>query len=54
MARYRIVTDNFLGFEVQKWVWWFPIWREPITNTHSTVEKAKVWLANYVISNKYA
>jgi len=25
-VKYRIVTDNYLGFEVQKKVWFWPFW----------------------------
>ena len=24
--KYRIVSDNYSGFEVQKKIWWFPFW----------------------------
>lgn len=33
--RYRIVRDNYAGFEVQVWRWWLPIWIQAGgTNTH--------------------
>lgn len=40
--RYRIVRDEYLGFEVQIWRWWFPIWVQAgdIINTHSSEELA--------------
>ena len=42
MAEYRIVTDGYAGFEVQKRNWWFPIWRQVgFCNTHTSVEKAR-------------
>ena len=38
----RIVTDEYSGYEVQVWRWWFPIWMQHgFTNTHSTVERAE-------------
>ena len=39
--RYRIVRDNYLGYEVQVKSWWLPFWRQGITNTHDSVEKAE-------------
>jgi len=45
--RYRIVTDAYLGFEVQesrKQLWWWSAWDQPIPNTHRTVEEARAWL----------
>lgn len=48
--KYRIVEDQFLGFEVQSKRKWFPIWMQigkdfPFgTNTHLSVEKAIWWL----------
>lgn len=41
--RYRIVRDNYAGYEVQVWRWWFPFWVQPTINTHSTVEGAEQW-----------
>ena len=37
----RIVRDNYCGYAVQVWRWWFPFWIEPYTNTHVTVEDAR-------------
>jgi hypothetical protein len=39
--RYRIVTDKYLGFEVQVKYWWWPCWVMPFSNTHPSIEKAK-------------
>jgi hypothetical protein len=39
--RYRIVTDRYLGYEVQVKYWWWPWWIMPFSNTHYTIEKAK-------------
>lgn len=44
MARYRVVTDKFAGFEVQRKRWWWSPWVEIGTNTHSTLERALHWL----------
>jgi hypothetical protein len=27
MSEYRIVRDNYAGFEVQRRTWWWPFWR---------------------------
>lgn len=44
MARYRIVRDRYLGFEVQKKVWWWPLWVQVgFANTHATVENARLF-----------
>lgn len=47
--RYRIVKDDYLGYEVQSRIWWFPFWLEcrsriGISNTHPTIEKAKEFI----------
>ena len=45
--QYRIVTDKWLGFEVQKRLWYYPFWfqiksiRGGIVNTHSTINSAE-------------
>lgn len=39
MAKYRIVTDQYSGFEVQK-RFLFIFWFEVETNTFDTIEKA--------------
>lgn len=44
MTRYRIVRDNYAGYEVQSWRWWFPFWVQGTTNTHRTVERAKQYI----------
>lgn len=42
MAKYRIVTDSYLGYEVQVWRWWLPVWVQAgFSNTHSTIDRAK-------------
>jgi hypothetical protein len=39
---YRIVVDNYAGYEVQVWRPWFPFWTQANgTNTHLTVERAE-------------
>lgn len=44
MAEYRVVEDNFAGFEVQARRWWWPFWLEcDFCNTHPTVEAAERW-----------
>lgn len=41
MAKYRIVTDEYLGFEVQVRRWWWPFWVGAGINTHASVEGAE-------------
>ena len=40
---YRVVTDNYSGYEAQVKFWWFPlIWFQCYyTNTNSSLEEAK-------------
>lgn len=54
-TKYRIVSDSYLGFEVQKKFWFLPFWfqvdREgrvhPVsTNTFASLEKAKQAIQN--------
>jgi len=46
--KYRIVRDNYLGYEVQIRRWWFPIWLEcQFSNTHISIEKAEAYAENY-------
>jgi hypothetical protein len=40
MAKYRIVTDQYAGFEVQR-RFLFIFWFEVSTNTFRTIEEAK-------------
>jgi hypothetical protein len=39
--RYRIVTDRYLGYEVQVKHWWWPWWVCHDFNTNRTIEEAK-------------
>ena len=44
--KYRIVSDNYLGYEVQCWRIWMPFWlqcRGPSgpANTHPSIGKAR-------------
>lgn len=43
MAKYRIVTDRYAGFEVQAWRWWMPIWLQVGVNTFRTAGDAERW-----------
>jgi hypothetical protein len=46
MAEYRIVRDNYAGYEVQARRWWFPFWVQcDFSNTHTTIERAEEWAA---------
>ena len=47
--RYRIVKDGYLGYEVQCWRVWLPVWMQcgfPGANTHRTVEAAEHYARN--------
>lgn len=52
MAEYRIVEDRWAGFEVQIRTRWWPFWRQPRTNTHSTMEAAERWALAYATGPK--
>lgn len=41
MAHYRIVADEYAGYEVQSWRWWWPFWVQVSTNTHSSIAEAE-------------
>lgn len=41
MAYYRIVTDDYLGYEVQFWRWWWPFWASTGGRTFSSVADAE-------------
>lgn len=44
MAEYRIVRDNFAGYEVQIRRWWVPFWVQAnFCNTHCSIEAAERW-----------
>jgi hypothetical protein len=40
-TRWRIVRDDYLGFEVQCRPWFCPIWFQPRVNTSHTIEIAE-------------
>ena len=47
-SKYRIVTDNYDGFECQHKRWWFPFWIQiNYSNTHRTLEKARNFINDY-------
>ena len=40
-TKYRVVTDNYLGYEAQYRPWFLPFWRQLNgINTHPTIENA--------------
>ncbi len=49
IIRYRIVSDNYSGFEAQKWRIYFPFWFEISTNTFSTIDDS----INYIYNDYY-
>jgi len=52
-TRYRIVKDNYCGYEVQVRRWYFPFWiQHGLFNTHSSIEGARQYiegLSNQVV-----
>ena len=50
MTQYRVVTDDYAGFEVQQRSWWWPFWRTSpgphfeYANTFFTKEDAIEWI----------
>ncbi len=39
---YRIVRDNYAGYEVQCRPWWWPFWYQAgFVNTHVSLERAE-------------
>ena len=50
---YRIVTDKYLGFEVQSRRWWSPFWNQVDgCNTHWSIEIAEEFLRQYLTRRK--
>lgn len=48
--RYRIVTDRYLGYEVQHWSWLWPFWHQTnFSNTFGTVEAAERYARDHAI-----
>ena len=44
-TRYRIVTDEYSGYEAQYRPWWSPVWIQMnFTNTHPSIEKAEAYI----------
>ena len=49
LKKYRVVGDNYLGYECQVWRLWFPFWCQmDFANTHHTLERA----IKYIESNR--
>lgn len=49
MKKYRIVRDRFLGYEVQKRLWFLPVWYQVsheyfLTNTFKSIEAAEKFI----------
>jgi hypothetical protein len=48
-TKYRIVTDNYLGYEVQFKKWWLPFWTQTwLPNTHPSIDKARQYIGKRV------
>lgn len=56
--KYRIITDNFLGYQVDIKYWWLPLfWIEchdsfSICNTHRTIEDAMKFIEKHKYSRR--
>jgi len=47
-TKYRIVKDNWCGFEVQCKRWWWPFWIQcDCANTHLTIEGARAFAKSH-------
>jgi hypothetical protein len=44
LKKYRVVRDNYCGYEVQTWRFWFPFWVQGRVNTHRSIEEAKEYI----------
>jgi hypothetical protein len=43
-TQYRVVRDNYAGFEVQCRRWWWPFWCQCGINTHSSLKMALAFI----------
>ena len=48
IRKYRIVRDNYSGYECQIWRIWWPFWIQMEINTHSTLERAEEYIEEYI------
>ncbi len=45
---YRVVTDQYLGYEAQVKYWWCPFWIQlGRANSHLSIEKAVEYINHY-------
>jgi hypothetical protein len=52
MAEYRIVSDKYLGYEVQYRTLFWPLWRQcNFSNTHPSVERARAFAYKHASRN---
>ena len=50
IIKYRIIRDNYAGFEVQKWRWYFPFWIQlNFVNTNISINQAIKLIENDMI-----
>jgi hypothetical protein len=48
-TKYRIMTDKYLGFQVEEKRWFWPFWgMVGFCNTHQSVAEAEAWLMLYL------
>lgn len=48
LQKFRIIADNYNGYECQIWRLWWPFWTQmDCVNSHSSIEKAKKYIENY-------
>jgi hypothetical protein len=47
--QYRVVTDQWSGFQVQVKRHWWTRWQMPRYNSSESIEQAEKWLADYKV-----
>lgn len=46
-VKYKIIPDQYLGYEVRIWRIWWPFWVQcDLCNTYKTIENAKKYIDN--------
>jgi hypothetical protein len=53
-AYYRIVRDNYAGYEVQIWRWWWPFWQQVSINTHRDMVSAEQYARGHAMNDLLA
>ena len=50
---WRIIQDEFAGYEVQWWIWWWPFWCQWYKNTHRTLDAARAYAVRRIQRKVY-